>query len=160
MLSDLAFVAAKLDFPQTSDWSLDQIRSRRTQIEALADSWTEIGRVGRPHPWEGFEPKPFVPGDDEAAGRIVEEAAQHFQRLMLQVQECGDLLGQSELPRTTDILESVHRLKAVPEPPRQFMPDCQISSMTAIREASTANKRSIGWQDGWLRLGSCAAKRI
>jgi transcription elongation GreA/GreB family factor len=122
-LGDLASVATKLDFPQASDWSLDHVRSHRTRIEALADAWVEIGRAGRPHPWEGFEPKPFVPGDDDTAGRILKDAAQHFCQLIAQAQECADLLERSEPLSMADILETVRRLKAVPELPDQLLPE-------------------------------------
>ncbi len=73
-LGDLSGVVHTMGFSEASQWTYDDIESRRSRIEGLAELHDAVGRFDEYHPWWGFHPNPLVPSDDDAIARIIRQA--------------------------------------------------------------------------------------
>ncbi|MDD3813128.1 MAG: DUF4011 domain-containing protein [Desulfocapsaceae bacterium] len=73
-LGDLSGVVNAIGFPDASRWVYDDIESRRSRIEGLAELHDAVGQFNEQHPWWGFYPNPLIPSDDDAIARIIRHA--------------------------------------------------------------------------------------
>ena len=122
VLGDLASHANGISLPQAGLWSADEVQARRHQIEGLADLWIEVVRAGEPHPWKGFRPRPFVPGDDVVATKTVMSAKIHFELLASKLAEFTHSLQSTQQWSIRDILETTDSLLAIPDFRRNAIP--------------------------------------
>lgn len=115
-LGELSTLAGNVDLKDAPKWTLDDIRVRREQIEGLAELWITVRQAGTPHPWAGFRPRVFIPGNDDAVARIVSQSAKHLMALVSSTQELSQLLGMDE-PTATELLTTRKQLQLVAAPP-------------------------------------------
>jgi len=78
--SDLSGAVQSMGFPEASQWTYDDIESRRSRLEGLAELHDTVGRFDECHPWWGFHPNPLVPSDDNAIARILSQALEQARK--------------------------------------------------------------------------------
>lgn len=116
-LGELAKAAEKIELADAQKWGLDDIRMRREQVEAMADLWTEVNAAGQPHPWDGFFPSAYVPGDNNSIARIVQEAEGHLEDLLSHSKELAALLGEAADVTVADRMVARDVLEDLQSPP-------------------------------------------
>jgi transcription elongation GreA/GreB family factor len=89
----LAAAVNAIGFPNASQWTYDDIESRRSRLAALSGLYDTIGRFDAEHPWWGFQPKALAPSDDETIGRIVLQALEQASNADVAADEAVSLFG-------------------------------------------------------------------
>jgi hypothetical protein len=95
-LGDLSAEVNAIGFPEASQWTQDDIESRRSRLRGLAELYDVIGRFDSGHPWWGFRPNPLAPSDDEAIARTINQTLAHAIKADEAADQAVRILGLSE----------------------------------------------------------------
>ena len=117
-LGALSAEVHQIGFPDASNWTHDDIESRRSRLAGLAKLYDAIGRFDSDHPWWGFRPNPLAPSDDEAIARIVRQASEYAQTAGKAADEAIALYGfreQLDVASTSVIVSALATIPPFPE---------------------------------------------
>lgn len=117
-LGDLSAEVNAIGFPSASQWTHDEIESRRARLASLAELFNAIGSFDSGHPWWGFCPDPLAPSDDEAIARVIRQALEHARNADDAAQEAISFFGLNEQPDTGAIKKVREILDRVPSVPQ------------------------------------------
>lgn len=73
-LDDLAVEVSNIVFKDAPSWSHDDLMSKKSLLDDLANFYEEIGSFNQDHPWWGFRVELLTPSDDETINRIIANA--------------------------------------------------------------------------------------
>ncbi|ABE43883.1 DUF4011 domain-containing protein [Polaromonas sp. JS666] len=99
-LGELSAEVNAIGFPDASQWTHDDIESRRSRLAGLAELYDATGRFDSVHPWWGFRPNPLAPSDDETIARTVQQALAHARSADAAADEAVEFFGFTEQPDT------------------------------------------------------------
>ena len=116
-LGDLSAEVNAIGFPDASQWTHDDIESRRSRLAGLAELYDAIGRFDFDHPWWGFRPDPLAPSDDEAIARTIRQALEYAAKADASADEAVAFFGFREQPDATSASKVRAVLDKAPEVP-------------------------------------------
>ncbi|MEK8088754.1 DUF4011 domain-containing protein [Thermithiobacillus plumbiphilus] len=117
-LGDLSAEVNAIGFPDASQWTHDDIETRRSRLASLAELYDIIGRFDSDHPWWGFRPDPLAPSDDEAIARTIHQALEHAVKADVAAEEAVEFFGFREQPDAASaykVSSVLDMAQAVPE---------------------------------------------
>lgn len=117
-LGDLAFEVNAIGYPDASNWTYDDIQSRRTRLVELAELYDSIGRFDVKHAWWGFQPNPIAPADDQAISGIIRKALERARAADLAANEAVSFFGiggQPDAVFARMVRTTLDRVPAVPD---------------------------------------------
>lgn len=106
-----------IGFPDASKWTHDDIESRRSRLNGLAELYDAIGRFDSDHPWWGFRPDPLAPSDDEAIARTIHQALEHAAKADAAAGEAVGFFSFTEQPDAAAAANVRATLGKVPKVP-------------------------------------------
>lgn len=116
-LGDLSPQVNAIGFPDASNWTHDDIESRRSRLAGLAELYDAIGRFDSNHPWWGFRPDPLAPSDDETIARTIHQALEHAAKADAAAEEAVEFFGFREQPDSASAAKVRVVLDKAPEVP-------------------------------------------
>ena len=149
-LRDLAATVNAIGLPDASNWTLDDIESRRSRLAGLAELYDAIGRFDAEHSWWGFRPNSLAPSDDEAIGRIIFEALERAESADSAASEAASFFELNEQPNAAAVGQIRLLLGKVPTLPdsaelsllpKMFEPD---SDPKGYRSSKLLDDVSVG----------------
>ena len=153
---DLSATVAEIGLPAASQWTHDDIESRRSRLAGLAQLYDAIGRFDSGHPWWGFSPNPLTPFDAGEIDRTIHRALKHAQSANSAAEEAVaffGLEGQHDTATASKIRAMLRLIPPVPdgaEPSllaRMFEPEFDLKGRQSSRllsEVATGVNKSKG----------------
>lgn len=118
-MGDLSGVVHSMGFSEASQWTYDDIESRRSKLEGLAELHDTVGRFDECHPWWGFHPNPLVPSDDDAIARILSQALERAREADRAAEEAVLYFSLDGQPSTVLAAFIREKLVNIPEFPNE-----------------------------------------
>lgn len=118
-LGDLSAEVNAIGFPvpDASDWTHDDIESRRSRLAGLVELYDAIGQFDSEHPWWGFRPDPLAPSDDATIARTIAQALDHARKADAAAEEAVSFFGFKAQPDAAAAAKVRAVLDKVPEVP-------------------------------------------
>jgi transcription elongation GreA/GreB family factor len=141
-LGDLAAVVHAIGYPDASNWTYDDIQSRRARLVELAELYDAIGRFDMKHAWWGFQPNPIAPADDQAISAIIRKALERARAANLAANAAVSFFGiggQPDAAVAGMVRTTLDRVPTVPDgadPPlllRMFEPESDPKGQSSSR---------------------------
>lgn len=115
---DLSAAVTAISLPAASQWTHDDIESRRSGLAGLAELYDAIERFDSGHPWWGFWPNPLSPYDDEGIARTIHRALKHAQSANSAAEQAAVFFGfgeQHDAAAATTIRAMLDLIPPVPD---------------------------------------------
>jgi hypothetical protein len=114
-LGNLATFLYPIVLPESHKWTLDEITSRRSKMEAVGEVYEVIEKFDSRHPWWGFWPNSLAPSDDVSIGAIIGDALRESRVLDKLAEEYKAFLGDEKQLEIGSIEDTLAKLRGIPE---------------------------------------------
>lgn len=105
---------------ESPNWTWNDIEQKRFKLDSLQKLYESVGGYTSDHPWWGFIPNPFLPGDGVKINTIIKEASEYAELLNKAICQYINETGLATEPDLVHFTELREAIVSVPDIPDNF----------------------------------------